>query len=184
MLEDSSIIFFKHFLKISMDILEVYLPSLLFIVMFASFVIGIIFRYVIKNPLQWTFELVIISFIIVGLLSCCFTDRKEKHVIFDLIYSKLQQKDQTTCRIISNIFLMVVFSIAIPPTIKYLLRMQQQAMVTSIIRIPLCLVFAPFAILYIVTVLRSGYRLFLDIMLINNKKYIKQDNVDKKELLI
>ena len=58
--------------------------------MFVVFLINIFTRYVLRNPQNWTFEFSVNSFVIVGLLGACAAYRLEDHVVFDLVYTRLQ----------------------------------------------------------------------------------------------
>ncbi len=55
--------------------------------MFIVFLLNIFFRYVLKNPQNWTFEFSVNAFVIVGLLGACVAYRLEDHVVFDLVYT-------------------------------------------------------------------------------------------------
>ena len=59
------------------DFLEVYLPIAVFLLMFISFLTNIFFRYVLKNPQNWTFEFSTYSFVVLGLLGACAAYRNE-----------------------------------------------------------------------------------------------------------
>ena len=50
------------------DIIEIHLPNAVFVVLFLVFLLNVFFRYVLRNPLNWTFELSVNAFVIVGLL--------------------------------------------------------------------------------------------------------------------
>jgi TRAP-type C4-dicarboxylate transport system permease small subunit len=136
---------------------------------------------VIRNPQNWTFELSINAFVVVGLLGACAAYRTEDHVVFDLLYTRLKSKGQNILRMISHVVVIVFFLIALPGTIRYLVRLPA---VTSIMRIPLRFVFLPFPILLISMVLRSAYRLFFDIKAFRNKSYVQSYNTEDTETLI
>ncbi len=163
------------------DIIEVHLPIAVFVMLFLAFLINVFFRYVVKNPQNWTFELSINAFLVVGLLGACAAYRTEDHVVFDLLYTRLDSKGQNILRMISYVIVIVVFSIAIPASIRYLLKLRA---VTSIMRIPLRFVFSSFPILMISTVLRSAYRLALDIKAFRNKTYVQRYNTEQRDTSI
>jgi len=150
------------------DLFEVHIPIAVFIMLFIVFLINVLFRYVIRNPQNWTFEFSVNSFVIVGLLGACTAYRKEDHVVFDLLYSRISEKSKNIFRIISYVFIIIFFSRA----------------VTSIMKIPLKIIFSSFPILLISTVLRSAYRLVLDIKSFKNKTYIQLYNNNEEEKMI
>jgi TRAP-type C4-dicarboxylate transport system permease small subunit len=163
------------------DFIEIYLPTTVFVVLFLAFLLNVFFRYVLRNPLNWTFELSINAFVVVGLLGACAAYRLEDHVVFDLLYTRLSPKGQNILRMISYIIVIIFFSVAVPASIKYLLKLRA---VTSIMRIPLRLIFMTFPILLISSTLRSAYRLVLDIKSFRNKTYVQQYNTQERETLI
>jgi TRAP-type C4-dicarboxylate transport system permease small subunit len=163
------------------DFIEVQLPIAVFVMLFLAFLINVFFRYVVRNPQNWTFELSINSFVVVGLLGACAAYRTEDHVVFDLLYTRLNSKGQNILRMISSVIVIVFFSIALPGSIRYLVKLPAM---TSIMRIPLRFVFLAFPILMISTVLRSAYRLVLDIKAFRNKTYVQSYNTEEGDGLI
>lgn len=163
------------------DFIEVHLPIAVFVMLFLAFLINVFFRYVMKNPQNWTFELSINAFVVVGLLGACAAYRTEDHVIFDLLYTRLNPKGQNILRIISYVIVIVFFTVALPASIGYLVKLRA---VTSIMRIPLRIVFLSFPILLISTVLRSAYRLILDIKAFRNKTYVQRYNTEQRDTSI
>jgi TRAP-type C4-dicarboxylate transport system permease small subunit len=163
------------------DFIEVQLPIAIFVMLFLAFLINVFFRYVVRNPQNWTFELSINAFVIVGLLGACAAYRTEDHVVFDLLYTRLKPKGQNILRMISYVIVIVFFLVALPGTIRYLVRLPA---VTSIMKIPLRFVFTAFPILMISTILRSAYRLRLDIKAFRNKTYVQTYNTEEKDDLI
>jgi TRAP-type C4-dicarboxylate transport system permease small subunit len=159
------------------DFVEVYLPIAVFVMLFLAFLTNVFFRYVMKNPQNWTFELSVNAFVVVGLLGACAAYRKEDHVVFDLLYTRLNPKGQNILRMLSYVIVIVFFSTAIPASIRYLWRLRA---VTSIMGIPDRFIFMSFPILMVSTVLRSAYRLALDIKAFRNKTYVQAYNRDDR----
>ena len=163
------------------DFFEVHLPIIVFVMLFLAFLTNVFCRYILKNPQNWTFELSVNAFVIVGLLGACAAYRKEDHVVFDLLYTRLDAKGRNILRIISYVTVIVFFTIALPYSIWYLVRLPA---VTSIMRIPLRFVFLPYPILLISIILRSAYRLVLDIRAFRNKTYVQTYNTEDRDALI
>jgi len=163
------------------DFFEVHLPIAVFVMLFLAFLTNVVCRYILKNPQNWTFELSVNAFVIVGLLGACAAYRKEDHVVFDLLYTRLGSKGQNILRMISSVVVIVFFSIALPGSIRYLVRLPA---VTSIMRIPLRFVFLPYPILLISMILRSAYRLVLDVKAFRNKSYVQSYNIGDRDALI
>lgn len=163
------------------DFIEVHLPIAVFVMLFIVFLINVFFRYVIKNPQNWTFEFSVNSFVIVGLLGACTAYRTEDHVVFDLLYTRVSAKMKNIFRIISYVLIIIFFSMAIPGSIRYLIKLRA---VTSIMKIPLYIIFSSFPILLISTVFRSVYRLVMDVKTFKNKTYVQLYNTNEEETII
>jgi TRAP-type C4-dicarboxylate transport system permease small subunit len=163
------------------DFIEVYLPITVFVLMFIAFLINIVFRYILKNPQNWTFEFSTNAFVIVGLLGACAAYRREDHVIFDLVYARRKPRTQSIMRMISYIVVIVLFSVALPQTF---MRIWTNPAMTSILHIPDRLLFLVFPILLLSTVCRSIYRLVLDIKAFRNRTYVQTYNAESKDALI
>jgi TRAP-type C4-dicarboxylate transport system permease small subunit len=163
------------------DVLEIYLPIVVFVMMFIVFMINIVSRYVLKNPQNWTFEFSTNAFVIVGLLGACAAYRLEDHVVFDLVYVKRSPRGQALMRMISYAFVIVFLVIALPSTLTSLWN--NRAM-TSILKIPDKFIFASLPVMMISMVARSAYRLVLDIRAFRNKTYMQTYNTGEKDALI
>lgn len=163
------------------DLVEVWLPITVFVALFLAFLINVFFRYVVKDPQNWTFEFSINAFVIVGLLGACAAYRMEDHVVFDLLYTNLGPRGQNILRMISHLFVVVLFAVAVPGSIRYVIKLKA---VTSIMRIPLRYIFLSFPILLTSTIVRSAYRFVLDLNAFRNKTYIQTYNTESKDQLI
>ena len=171
----------KKIFRICRDIIEIIIPSILFWVLFISFLIGIFCRYILKDPVSWTFEMGNICFLSVGLISCGIAHRKNDHVVFDLIYEKMSPVWKCISRIIGNGAIVFTALVLVPATIKYLQTMQLQKLYTQVIGIPRALVFSPFLIMILLGLLRSGWRLFCDVKGLLTKNYGEQYDLLKIE---
>lgn len=170
----------KSIWQILLDVIELYIPALMFLTLFSSFIIGIFFRYIMKDPQSWTYELGSITFLSTVLLAGCIADRNGEHVVFDMIYNAKSLKIQCVMRIISNLMIVVFLSIIFPASIRYLVSFKK--VVTPIMKIPQYLVFISFPILFIDLIIRAACRLYADIRAFINKSYI-QYNKEKEDVV-
>jgi len=144
-----------------LDFVEIYLPVLTFSTMFIIFILGIIFRYLLNNPLAWAFELKRFLFIWTLLLAGCFTRREHQHVTFDLLYERVSPKTQAIFRIISNLTIAILFSVAWYPSFKYIDFLGYH--VSTVLRIPYNYAFYPFLAFLILIIGHSVYDLYIDL---------------------
>ena len=144
-----------------LDILEIYIPAALFMILFICFLVGIFFRYVIKNPQSWSFELSTVAFLGSVILAGCLADRFGEHISFDMIYDRRTEKTKTIMRIISNALVFVFLGIAFPTSVRFILSFNNLA--TPIMKIPQAFVFCCFPVLLADLIIRSAIRLVVDI---------------------
>ncbi len=167
--------------RVIIDFIEVYLPVTVFVLMFLAFLVNIFFRYVLKNPQNWTFEFSVNAFVIVGLLGGCAANRMEDHVIFDLVYARLKPRSQSIMRMLSYLIVIVLFMIALP---QVFMRIWTNPAMTSIMRIPDRWLFMCLPILLVSIIVRSAHRLVLDFKAFRNRTYVQTYNTESKDALI
>jgi len=163
------------------DFIEIYLPIAVFSMLFVVFMLNIFFRYVLKNPMNWTFEFSVNAFVIVGLLGACAAYRLEDHVVFDLVYTRRDPRGQNIMRMVSYAIVIVFLAIALPSTIRSVLK---NPAVTSIMKIPDKLIFVSLPIMMVSMIARSAYRLALDIKAFRTRTYVQTYNTGEKDALI
>ncbi len=129
------------------DVFEVYIPSISFVIMFVTFILQIFFRYIMNAPLTWTVELTLVSFCWVVTLGACFAARKKSHVMFTLICDSMDNTKKHIFSIIGNAIIIFAFAIIIVPSFEFITFMEFQS--TSVLKINMSLVFAPFLVMLI-----------------------------------
>ena len=147
--------------RLLLDIIEIYIPAIMLICLFTSFIIGVFFRYVLKNPQPWTFELSSISFLWFVVLSWCFVQRHDRHVAFDMVYENTTQKTQRFMRIFSGVIIFTTVTILIVTSIKYVYSMSN--LKTQIMKLPRSYTFICFPIAFIILDIRILHNLLIDI---------------------
>lgn len=164
--------------QLLLDIIEFYIPAIMFLILFITFILGVFFRYIVKSPQSWTFELSSITFLFTVILAGCIADRYEEHIAFDMFYNKMSEKTKCIMRIISNLLIILFLVIILPSSVKYLISFKKLA--TPILKIPQYMVFISFPILLIDLIIRRCWHLILDIKSLINKVYIPsyQNNLE------
>jgi len=143
---------------------EIYIPSIVFFLLFIVFMLQIIFRYFFV-PLTWPEEFVQIAFIWVTLFGACFAQRMNAHVKFTMIYDKANPRTQIWIRIIGNILVFIAFSISLYPTCRYIKFMSFKK--SDVLKIPMNIAFAPYIVFLIVIIIRLGCDIIEDFKKLN-----------------
>lgn len=97
--------------------------ALLLLSMAVSFLIQIIWRYVLNQPQGWTVEYVAISWLWGILFGYAFIVDDKDVVRLDIIYSKLSKTKQAWADIVSGVTVLSVLCVALVPTIEFVLFM-------------------------------------------------------------
>ena len=92
---------------------------LLLSVMFATFVIQIFARYVLNNPLGWSEEVIITTWLWTVLWGAAFVVSEAEEIRFDIIYSTLSESVRRVLTVITGIVLVALYGISLPASYAY-----------------------------------------------------------------
>lgn len=132
----------KRVFYILRDVIEIYVPLMAFAVMFLTFILQIVARYVFKYPLTWAYEITVIGFSWSVIFGACYAMRSRSHVKFTLIYDMLTGKKAAVLRMLGNLIILVAFIALFVPSIEYVKFMDFQS--TSVFKIKLSWIFSAF----------------------------------------
>lgn len=133
----------KKVLLFLRDVMEVYIPILSFAMLFCSFILQVFFRYVMRNPLTWTQDLIVLGFCWSVILGACYTMRKKGHVQFTMLYEMYSPKVAAWARLIGNLLIIVSFAFMLIPSFKYAFFVSFQK--TPTLRVSYVWIFLPFS---------------------------------------
>lgn len=140
--------------SIVLDVIQLYIPLITFVIMFTAFVTQIFFRYVVNHPLIWPFEVTILTFIWTTMLGACYIRKIHKHVNFDMVYVNRTKKGKMIFRIIGNALVTFACGVAFWPSCIYIRDIHIEK--TPVLRVPFSIAFFP---LLVFIVLMFGYSL-------------------------
>lgn len=155
-----------------MNLIEIYIPAIMLICLFVSFVVGIVFRYVFKEPQPWTYELSTVTFLNLAILSGCFVQRKNEHIVFDMVYEKQNKKIQCIMRIVGELIICFTATVLVPTAVKYVCSMS--GLKTQILKWPRWCIFVCFPTTFAIMDIRALVRLILDVRGYLNGSYERQ----------
>ncbi len=133
--------------------------ALLLASMFLTFIIQIVFRYVLNLPLGWTVEWVTIAWLWGILFGFAFVVRDEEIIRLDLLYNAVPPGLQRVMDIASNLICAAIFLYSLPKVYDYVTFMSIER--TAYIRFRFDYVFAiylPFAVSVIIRCLLGAWR--------------------------
>jgi TRAP-type C4-dicarboxylate transport system permease small subunit len=143
------------------DFFEVYLAAAIFAILIAAVFMGVIFRYVLDDPLAQLFEISIYSFIWVIYLGAALATRFNQHMRFDLIYRKFSWKGRHLIDIVFDTMLNVIILIVIFPTFQDVIKMYPLR--TGTMNIPWTYLLVCFPIFLVLVFIHNAMAIFYKI---------------------
>jgi TRAP-type C4-dicarboxylate transport system permease small subunit len=132
--------------------------GVLFLGLFAVFVIQIFARFALNQPLPWTDELAVILYIWVILWTAAFVVPEREHVVFDLVWNSVGHRGRQLMAISGNLLIGGLALAGIPATWDYVHFMQREG--TPVLGLPFMWVFMPFVLLMVALVVRSTWAIW------------------------
>jgi TRAP-type C4-dicarboxylate transport system permease small subunit len=93
--------------------------ALLFVAMFAAFLLQVFTRYVLNDPVAWTQEFVLIVYIWIVFWCAAFLLHERDHITFDMISGALPPPRRRVLAIVLTAITGIAFLAALPATIDY-----------------------------------------------------------------
>jgi TRAP-type C4-dicarboxylate transport system permease small subunit len=128
----------------------------LFAVMFGTFLLQIVMRYVVRQPLGWTIELCMVCFIWIVFWSSAFMLRERDHVSFNLIYDGARPQVRRVLAALSAGVLALALVAALPATFDYVAFMRRYG--TPVLDVPFAYVYGVFVVFMAAVACREAVR--------------------------
>lgn len=116
-------------------------PMLSFCIVFATFMMTIVSRYVLRVAIPWSYEVSILGYMYCMFFGSGIAVKRDEHVVFTLLYDKLSPRGKLISKLAYNAILIALICVAFVPCVTSITSMKQ---VTGILKMPYKFVFAPF----------------------------------------
>ena len=143
-------------LRLRLSVFAKSVAALLFLAMFAAFLIQVFARYVLNNPIGWTQEFVLIAYIWIVFWCSAFLVRERDHITFDMAFEALPPGVRRLAIVLTAI-IAVAFVIALPKTVDYITFMKIEK--SPILRIRFDLLYSIFAVFMVAVIVDAGIRI-------------------------
>jgi C4-dicarboxylate transporter DctQ subunit len=128
-------------------------------VMFAVFIIQIVFRYLLNLPIGWTHEISVIMWVWMVLFGTAFVVRDYEEIRFDILYATVSERTRRIMVVISALVVVTLFGISLPAVLDYIGFMKVEKTAYLDIRFDwLYSIYGVFAVATIVRQLWLGYQ--------------------------
>ena len=132
--------------------------ALMLAVMFAAFLVQIVFRYFFDLPVGWTSELTVIMWLWLVLWGAAFVLKESEEIRFDLLSAMAGHRTRIAMGIIAAIALIVLYSAALPAMVKYVTFMKVEK--SSYLRIPMNWLFSIYIVFAVAILVRYVWLLW------------------------
>ena len=126
--------------------------------MFIAFILQIFTRYVINDPLGWTLEVCLTTWLWLVFWSSAFVLTERDHVTFDLFYLIASRRTQRAFALISAAAIVAGFLAALPATYEYIAFYKIKKSAT--LRIRLDVVFSVYGLFAVAVIVRYALRIW------------------------
>lgn len=121
-------------------------------VMFATFILQIVFRYALDAPLGWSEEVIIATWLWTVLWGAAFTLSESEEIRFDIIYSHISERTRRIFTIISGLALVLMYGISLPAAFSYVHFMKVEH--SAYLRVPLDWMYSIFIVFTVACIAR------------------------------
>ncbi len=128
------------------------IPNITFIIIFLTFMLTIISRYILRTPITWSYEISILAYMWTMFFGVGKALKAGEHVVFSLVYDHVNPRVQFIFNILSDVIMISLLGIAFIPSVHSLLG---KRMVTGVLKMPYTVVFAPFLFMFAEIIVRS-----------------------------
>lgn len=122
-------------------------------IMFAVFMLQIVFRYVINLPIGWTHEISVMMWLWMVLFGTAFVVRDHEEIRFDIFYAAVGNRTRRVMVFISAVTLVALFSISLPAVIDYVMFMKVEK--TAYLKIRFDYLYSIYAIFAVAMIVRQ-----------------------------
>jgi len=127
-------------------------------IMFAVFIIQVFFRYVLNNPVGWSEEVIITTWLWTVLWGAAFVLREEEEIRFDILYSNISENARRVLNAITGIVLIVVYLVSLPAAYRYVSFMKVER--SAYLHIPINWLYSVFVIFSVACIVRYCYLVY------------------------
>jgi C4-dicarboxylate transporter DctQ subunit len=113
-------------------------------VMFGTFILQIVFRYLLDAPLGWSEELIIATWLWTVLWGAAFTLSESEEIRFDILYSQIPERTRRIFTVITGLALVALYGISLPAAYGYVSFMKVEH--SAYLRVPLNWMYSVFIV--------------------------------------
>jgi len=126
-------------------------------VMFAAFVLQVVFRYVFNFPVGWTSELTVICWLWLVLWGSAFVLREDEEIRFDLLSATAGRRARLAMAALCALAVVALYGSALRPSFAYVSFMKVEK--SSYLKVPMDWLYSIFLVFMVAAIVRYLWRL-------------------------
>jgi C4-dicarboxylate transporter, DctQ subunit len=126
--------------------------------MFACFIIQIFFRYVLNNPVGWTEEVIVTTWLWSVLWGAAFILGEAEEVRFDILYSNITENARRICTVLTGGALVFIYGISLPASYKYVSFMKVER--SAYLHVPINLMYSVYIVFAVASIGRYSWLVY------------------------
>lgn len=128
------------------------IAALMLAVMFAAFVIQIVFRYFFNFPVGWSSELTVIMWLWLVLFGAAFVVREREEIRFDILLNTFGRRARIGAALLVSVALIVLYSVSLPASFDYVSFMKVEK--SSYLKIRMDWLFSIYVVFLVAIIVR------------------------------
>ena len=124
-------------------------------IMFGCFIIQIFFRYVLNNPVGWTEEVIVTTWLWTVLWGAAFILTEAEEVRFDILYTNLSEAGRRVCTVVTGLALLAMYGVSLPATYKYVSFMSVER--SAYLKVPINLMYSIYVVFAVASIARYAW---------------------------
>jgi C4-dicarboxylate transporter DctQ subunit len=121
-------------------------------VMFAAFMVQIVFRYCFNLPTGWTTELTVVTWLWMVLWGAAFVVKESEEIRIDLLTSLVRRRGRIRMAILVSVAIIVLYSLSLPGAYSYVTFMKVER--SSYLKIPMNWLFSIYLFFVVAVIVR------------------------------
>jgi TRAP-type C4-dicarboxylate transport system permease small subunit len=129
--------------------------ALLLATMFVCFLIQIVFRYVLNNPVGWTEELSILCWMWGILWGAAFVVAERDEVRFDIVYGHVSEGVRRAFTVITGLALIGLYGVSLPAAWSFVAFMKVER--SAYLHVPISYLYSIYVVFAVACMVRYGW---------------------------
>ena len=124
-------------------------------VMFATFIVQIFYRYVLNDPVGWSEEVIITTWLWTVLWGAAFTLRESEEIRFDIVYSHVSENTRRVFTVITGIIAVALYGLSLPASYSYVSFMKVER--SAYLHVPINWMYSVYVAFVVASICRYGW---------------------------